>query len=172
MTDFNQLIATHQPQVKELLRQYGVIGQPNENTIAQAYNQHGAAFITKLIDILNNPEQMNKTPFKIPRWDNYQDENGNEVPGPELPPGWTPPTTNPTGRGWTFFENFLKGAGMLGDTYAGIRANLTGQLPADQLELLAQQEQAKAQQSKSIMYIAGGVLVVILIVLVLKTRKD
>ena len=112
---------------------------------------------------------MTKIPFKVALFDNYTDENGNEVEGPETNPYEI--TGGSTGKGWDIFNNILTGAGMIGDTFGQIRNSLTGASP-DQLANISANEQAQAKQTKSIMYIAGGLILVILVVLIVKSKSQ
>lgn len=81
-------------------------------------------------------------------------------------------STATTGKGWTIFNNILKGAGMVGDTISGLRADLLGELSPDEIAATAQAEQQQAANSRTIMYVAGGVLLIVLVLLFVKTRSN
>lgn len=115
---------------------------------------------------------MYKTPFKIPAFSNYTDENGVEVDGPPVnDTGITgTPTAGTGGRFWDIFNNVINGVNVFGDSVGNLRAKLDGTATASQAAAIAAQEQAKAAQSKQLMYVAGGVLAVIVVILLFKNK--
>ncbi len=163
MQKLNELVESRKSQYDNVLRRFHIMPESSHlETIKKGISQKGAPFEIALIAALRGSNFSNFSPS----------ENADNEMGPFLPEGWTPPDGEPiagTGKFWDFLTKALGAAGSVGDTIAKLRADVTGELSPSQMQLQLKAEEAKAAQTKMLVW--GAVIAVVVIVSILLFKK-
>ena len=156
--NIEQVLDYYSPEIRFLLRKYRVIGAVNMETIQRAHSQYGERFMMELLEIIT-PEDSEFTslftqenPF-VAQSLQYQQNAPKDV------------QTAQSGKFWGFWENLLTKVDSTGETINQIKQNVSG---SNNPGVQAQYVPVNPDRSKTILVIAGVLILLIVSILLFK----
>ena len=161
MKDINQVLQENSFKVKQLLRRYRIIGEPNMESIQRGFDKYGEPFMLKLLEIIT-PTESSFTELITPKSAILQTA---PVDTKTL---MTSKATNTetTEKGWSFWDKLLGTVGNTGEALAKFKNDLAAE-PAT-TETTPEEIAAAANNSKILYLVAAGFVALIIIILILK----
>ena len=168
MQNFESLISQNRFAVDNIFRTYKATGVKDIDKIRSGYEANGDTFMMKLLSEIVPKEHFSNftttlmesksaTPYTAPLVTDFQTASDSSAPS--------------TGKGWTFWSNFLTAIGTTAKTAGTALADLKNPqstASAQQQQAAIQLQATEATTNKTLYVVAGVFLAVILIVLIMK----
>jgi len=163
MKNIEQVLQENSFKIAHLLRRHHVYGTPNMETIKKAHDQHGEAFMLKLMEIIV-PENSNFTELIKPKTALLSSNINTTTLATSANPANAAPAAN--GKFWDFWQNLLNGVGATGQALGQFKTDVTG-ANATTPEVI-QQQAAAANQARTLYIVAGAFVALVIIILLIR----
>jgi len=160
--NIEQVLDYYRPEVGFLLRKYRVIGDVNMDTIKKAHGQYGERFMMDLLEIITPDDASFTNLFTLenPFVQNLIATQQQQVTKQDV-------ASAQSGKFWSFWDNLLNGINKTGETIKDFKSDIN-QPPESQAYQTAAVPVVNADRNKTILIIAGVLVVSIVAILIFK----